>query len=226
MTGLRARVRAELTAEILRLARRQIAVEGASNLSLRAISREMGMVSSAIYRYFPSRDHLLTALIIESYDDLGAAVEAADAAVPRDDLRGRWRAVCHAVRDWAVARPADYALIFGTPVPGYAAPADTIGPASRYTSVLVGVLADLDTAGHRPVAPPGGAALRAEYDVLRERIGAPVDDSLLLVGLGAWATLLGAVSLEVFGHLHNVIDHPAVHFDAVVELLADRLLGE
>ena len=85
------------------------------------------MVSSAIYRYFPSRDDLLTALIIDAYDALGDAVEAADAAVDRADLRGRWLAVCRAARAWALAHPAEYALIYGSPVPGYAAPDDTVG---------------------------------------------------------------------------------------------------
>src|SRR5690606_5161914 len=89
---VRQRVRAELTAAILESARRQLAEVGPTDLSLRAISRDLDMSSSAIYRYFPSRDALLTALIIEAYDDIGASVEAADAAVDRDDLAGRWRA--------------------------------------------------------------------------------------------------------------------------------------
>lgn len=118
--SLRARVRAGMIEEIKAVARRHLATDGA-NLSLRAVARDMGMVSSAIYRYFPSRDDLLTALILEAYDALGDAVEAADAAVGRDDLRGRWHAVCRAARAWALAHPAEYALIYGSPVPGYAA---------------------------------------------------------------------------------------------------------
>ena len=87
--SIRARVRAEMTDEIKAVARRHLATDGA-DLSLRAVARDMGMVSSAIYRYFPSRDDLLTALIIEAYNALGDAVEAADAAADRADLRGRW----------------------------------------------------------------------------------------------------------------------------------------
>ena len=87
-TGARARVRAELTEEILAAARRQLAEQGSAALSLRAVAREVGMVSSAVYRYFPSRDHLLTALIVDAYDGLGAAVERAAAKVPADDLVG------------------------------------------------------------------------------------------------------------------------------------------
>ena len=91
-TGARARVRAELTQEILAAARRQLAEQGSAALSLRAVAREVGMVSSAVYRYFPSRDDLLTALIVDAYDGLGAAVERAVAKVPADDLAGRWLA--------------------------------------------------------------------------------------------------------------------------------------
>src|SRR5258706_10143159 len=98
--SVRARVRAEMAEEIKRTARRHLAELGAPNLSLRAVAREVGLVSSAVYRYFASRDDLLTALIIDAYDALGAAVEAADAAVDRADLVGRFHAICHAIRGW------------------------------------------------------------------------------------------------------------------------------
>ncbi len=64
----RERARAELTGEIKAEARRQLAARGAQQLSLRAVARELGMASSALYRYFPSRDDLLTSLIIDAYD--------------------------------------------------------------------------------------------------------------------------------------------------------------
>ena len=124
----RQRARAELTREIKEAARRQLAETGAPQLSLRAVARELGLVSSALYRYFPSRDDLLTALIIDAYDSLGEAAEAAAAANGTAGPRGGWRAVCHAVRDWARANPHEYTLIYGSPVPGYQAPRDTVGP--------------------------------------------------------------------------------------------------
>src|SRR5215510_559149 len=114
--SLRARVRAELVEEIKLAARRHLAVDGA-NLSLRAVARDLGVVSSALYRYFASRDDLLTALIIDAYNAIGEAGELADAAVAeRLNLRGRWLAIAHAWRDWALAHPAEYALIHGSPV--------------------------------------------------------------------------------------------------------------
>src|SRR5947207_15382093 len=109
----RERVRAELTREITETARRHLATEGAAGLSLRAVARDLGMVSSAIYRYFPSRDDLLTALIIDGYNAVGAAVEAAEGAVPRLDFPGRWFATCRALRAWALAHPHEYALVYG-----------------------------------------------------------------------------------------------------------------
>ena len=153
--SIRARVRAEMIDEIKAVARRHLATDGA-NLSLRAVARDMDMVSSALYRYFANRDELLTALIIDAYDALGEASEraATEAAVAPGDLLGRWLAVGHGIRDWAVAYPHEYALIYGSPVPGYAAPEDTIVPAARPTVVLGGILVDGVAAG-RLRAEPG-----------------------------------------------------------------------
>ena len=152
----RERVRAELTREITDIARRQLATEGASGLSLRAVAREMGMVSSAIYRYFPSRDDLLTALIIDGYNAIGAAVEKAEAGCARDDHAGRWLAACRAVRAWALANPHEYALVYGSPVPGYRAPEQTIGPASRAAAVLGRIIGDAYRAGPGSCGPGSG----------------------------------------------------------------------
>ena len=127
----RERARAELPREIKEGARRQLAATGADGISLRAVARELGMASSALYRYFPSRDDLLTALIIDAYDAIGEAAEQAIADEKPDESwgRDRWLAACHAIRGWALEHPHEYALIYGSPVPGYRAPEATIGPA-------------------------------------------------------------------------------------------------
>lgn len=153
--SIRARVRAELTEEIKSVARRHLATEGA-NLSLRAVARDLGLASSALYRYFASRDKLLTALILDAYRALGDAAEDADAAVTDTDLRGRWLAVCHAVRQWALRHPAEYTLLYGSPVPRYAAPADTTALAQRVALTLTGILTDAARAG-RLTPPPASA---------------------------------------------------------------------
>ena len=199
--------------------------DGAANLSLRAIARDLGMASSAIYRYFASRDELLTWLIIDSYDRLGEVVEVADRTIKRrNDFIGRWRAMTHSIHSWAVANPAEYSLLFGTPVPGYAAPQDTIGPASRYTIVLVQLTVEMEAAGHT-ASEKVPAALRRDYARFRDRFDIPASDQMLMKGMAAWAGVMGAINLELFGHLHNVIDTPGALFEAVVELQGRQLIS-
>jgi AcrR family transcriptional regulator len=207
--SVRARVRAEMTDEIKSVARRHLAADGA-NLSLRAVARDLGMASSAVYRYFASRDDLLTALIIDAYDAVGATAEAAEAAAPRSDRLARWLAVCHAVRDWALTNPHEYALIYGSPVPGYRAPRDTVPPATRVALVIGGIIHDgPDDIGGLPVTGPLATELTAVATVIAP--GAPVH--LIAAGIGAWIHLLGAVSFELFGQLNNVIDERRAFFE-------------
>ena len=217
--GARARVRAELTREIAEVARRHLASEGAAALSLRAVAREMGMASSAVYRYFPSRDDLLTTLIVEAYEAIGAAAEAADAAAPPADLRGRLRAVFLATRAWAREHPHEYALIYGSPVPGYAAPQATITPAGRVGLVLSRIVADGVAAG---VVDAGGAGPSTLEPGIAEQIGLS-SSPLAARGVFAWSSLFGMISFELFGHTHNVVaQHERFLLDGA-ERLADLL---
>jgi len=200
--------------EIKTAARRHLAVDGA-NLSLRAVARDLGMVSSALYRYFASRDDLLTALIIDAYNALGEAAERADAGVTkRTDLRGRWMAVCHAVRAWGLAHPYEYALIYGSPVPGYEAPQGTVGPASRTVMVLGGILRDGVAEGMLAAWADDRlpAALDAELKRLTDDVpGVPAQ--LLARGMTAWIQLFGAVSFELFGRFNNMLEDRTAFFD-------------
>jgi AcrR family transcriptional regulator len=209
--------------EIKAIARRHLATDGA-NLSLRAVARDMGMVSSALYRYFASRDDLLTALIIDAYNALGDAVEAGDAAVTdRADLRGRWLGICHAVRRWALANPAEYALIFGSPVPGYAAPADTIVAASRTPSALIRIIADGVSSG--ALVDPGPGELpdevRADFVQLRDSTFPGLPEALLARGFTGWTHIFGAVSFELFGQFNNVIEAREATFDYQMRTMAE-----
>ena len=223
-TGLRARMRAELTAEIKEEARRQLAAEGAPGLSLRAVTRALGMSSSAIYRYFPSRDDLLTALIVDAYDALGGAAEEADAACARDDTGGRWLATGRAVRRWALEHPHEYALVYGSPVPGYRAPEATVGPASRVTLVLARLVDDAARAGTLlPAADP--TALPPVRDDERAAVSDLVavafphaSAEVAVRALVAWTQLFGLISFELFGHFHRVLDD--------VGTVVDRTLAE
>lgn len=226
MTGIRAKVRRETTTEIKRLARAQIALKGAADLSLREIAREMGMASSAIYRYFDSRDQLLTDLIVESYDDIADAVEQADAHCKHDDLRCRWKAMAESLRAWALQHPSDYGLIFGTPVPGYVAPPDTMAPGRRYTNVLLQLLADAHTAGCVPnVEVPTTKGIAKEYKQVRSNLGLVLPDEMLLAGFTAWAAMFGAISFELFGHVDAVFNNPGVHYSALADMFGQQLFG-
>ena len=221
----RDRVRAELTREITDAARRQLAEVGASALSLRAVAREVGMVSSAVYRYFPSRDELLTRLIIDGYDDLGAAAEAAD--LPSAAPIERWLAVCRAVRAWALAHPHEYALLYGSPVPGYQAPKDTVPAASRVGIVLGGILGDAAQAGLLPdgtgerdpalISDDAVAVLGGDHPAF--------DDAVRTRALLAWSSLYGTISFELFGHLHRVIEGYDEFFEHQMRRAGTYLIG-
>lgn len=217
--------RATLIRDITDTARRHLAAEGASGLSLRAVSRELGMVSSAIYRYFPSRDALLTQLIVEAYDAVGAAVEAAEAAVEREQLGARFAAIAHGVRDWARAHPHEYALIYGSPVPGYAAPQDTIAPASRVTLLLVALLADIEATGNSipEDAPTLAPALSEQLEELVAPTGFAIRPDLMATGIGVWTELYGMINFELFGQFQNVFEPADDIFAARVAAMAGRL---
>ncbi|MFG2563913.1 TetR/AcrR family transcriptional regulator [Streptomyces sp. NPDC048567] len=225
--GARERARIEVTAAIKDEARKQLAAEGAAKLSLRAVARELGMVSSALYRYFPSRDDLLTALIVDAYDAVGEAAERAQraAASPGAPATGltRWVAVACAVRDWALAHPHEYALIYGSPVPGYAAPQDTVGPAARVGMVLIGIVEE--------ARRDEGLALLPLPDELRpeaERLAADVAPGLAPAVaaplVAAWSQLFGLISFEVFGQFNRVVEAREVFFRQAVTELA-RTVG-
>ena len=222
-----------MTAEIKAVARKHLETDGA-NLSLRAVARDMGMVSSALYRYFGSRDELLTALILDAYNELGEITEAADAAVrDRGDLRARWLAVARAIRGWALSEPAEYALLYGSPVPGYQAPADTIVAATRTPATMLRILADGFAAGALAASAADGPAaqaaarltdpVRADLGRARADIAPGVPDSLMLTALAGWTQLFGIVSFELFGQFNNVVEARAEFFDQQMELAADLI---
>lgn len=211
--------------EIKETARRHLETEGA-NLSLRAIARDLDVVSSALYRYFTSRDELLTALIIDAYNAIGEAGERADAAITRRaDLTGRWLAIAHAWRDWALAHPAEYALIHGSPVPGYAAPVATVGPANRRFLGVAAILRDgresgvLRSAAHGQL-PPIPAPLAAELTAVSAVLAAAADADLMARAIIAVTEIFGALSFELFGQLNNAIDERGSWFDLQARVMA------
>ncbi|MCX4825099.1 TetR/AcrR family transcriptional regulator [Streptomyces sp. NBC_01142] len=240
--GARERARIEVTAAIKDEARKQLAAEGAAKLSLRAVARELGMVSSALYRYFPSRDDLLTALIVDAYDSVGTAAETAlakadagarlaeadavaeteteteaeTAAGPGATARparhlARWIALCSAVRTWALAHPHEYALIYGSPVPGYTAPQDTIGPASRVGLALISVARDAHRADGIAL-PPLADGLRPEARRLAADLAPDLPPAVVVALVAAWSQLFGLISFELFGQFNRVVEERDAFF--------------
>ncbi|MFG2500987.1 TetR/AcrR family transcriptional regulator [Streptomyces sp. NPDC048441] len=218
-SGARARARAEVTAAIKDEARRQLAAEGAAKLSLRAVARELGMVSSALYRYFPSRDELLTALIIDAYNSLGAAAEAAHAEVASAEPVRRWTVVCEAVRSWALAHPHEYTLIYGSPVPGYSAPASTVEAAARVGRLLIGIVRDAHQ-GRGVAAKPLPGALRPEGERIAADIAPDLPPAVITAVVAAWAQLFGMVGFEVFGQFNRVVEDRSAFFSHAAAQLA------
>lgn len=221
--GVRARARAALTDEIKQAAKRQIAGAGAAGISLRAIARELGMVSSALYRYYSSRDELLTAVIVDAYSDVAAAAE--QAVREPGEFVARWVAMASGIRDWARAHPHDYALIYGSPVPGYRAPAETIPAAARVALVPMGLLEEGFRSGQIRAEPMEAIPTVVQNDLsaLGAGLGLDAPEDVLARGLAAWSQLLGSISLELFGHLHNVVHDYDAFFVFQTKYAARRL---
>ena len=228
----RERVREEMTTEIMTAARERVAREGAAALSVRSVARDLEMAPSALYRYFDGRDALLSALILHAYESLAAEAERAAvraaAATPQPEAGSsgdteRFLVVPRAIRCWALEHPHEWGLIFGTPVPGYQAPEDTVEPYARIAAAMVRPVVEANAAGRL------GADLhrRAVSNELRDAV-APVTEGLfpdvptvnVVLAIQAWTTLVGIISLEVFGHWRNTILEPEEFFEATIRDLA------
>jgi AcrR family transcriptional regulator len=198
----RERYRAQVCSEIKDHAWRQIAVAGASALSLNAIAKQMGMSGPALYRYFASRDALITELITDAYRSLAATFHAA--AEPGADLT----TLAHALRAWALDDPHRYFLVYGTPVPGYHAPDDISAIASEIMAILLDASAALPADGRE-------TPFDAHLDEHRQWAGGhPASPGALHRGLTFWTRLHGTLSLELAGHFTGMGFDPAQLFTA------------
>ncbi|WP_427018729.1 TetR/AcrR family transcriptional regulator [Pseudarthrobacter sp. P1] len=220
----RERARVQTMADITRIGRDHLAVHGAAGLSLRAVARDLGVVSSAVYRYVASRDDLLTLLVVDGYNALGDAVDAALEAVPGGDHAERFRTLGRAVRVWGLAEPARYALLFGSPVPGYAAPAEqTTEPGTRVVGRLVEIIQSAFGAGALQPLPAGSStpALAGDLAAIRAEVQLSMPDEVLARGVLVWAALFGAVNFEVFGQYGpGTFSDPAALFECHLDALA------
>jgi AcrR family transcriptional regulator len=204
--------------------RRLMAEKGASGLSLREVARDMGVVSSALYRYFATRDDLLTALIVDAYNDLGAVAERAVLRVPRDEPRRRLHAAAGAIRKWAKANPNEYALLYGSPVPGYQAPPFTVEPAARVALVLGTIVVEAwHDAGNRE-NDGDASATRGLLERTLDDVMPGVPESVRARSLMVWSLFFGYISFELFGHYKGTVRNANRFFTFVVDEAADLVL--
>ena len=226
MTTFRDRRKQQTEAELRAIASQHLRTEGAAGLSLRAIARDAGMAASAVYRYFPSRDDLLTDLLVAAFTSHAESVEAAaQSFVDSGDPVAGLRAALLAYRQWAVDHPAEFGLAYGTPVPGYRAPADrTMGPGTRIGAFLLGLLIAGDHAGRLDKAVLQtrqrrlGPAVKAQLTAARDAFGYPVSLPLLALGLETLIRLHGFVSMEAFGQLAATVTDGAAYYDEFLSL--------
>jgi AcrR family transcriptional regulator len=184
------------------------------------------MVSSAVYRYFDSRDAVLTALIVDAFDAVGQTAEDAIDGLP-DDVSARWHGLATSIRGWALANPHDYTLVYGSPVPGYQAPQDTVTPAARVSLVMLRIVSAGVAAGQIDTTPttPVPAVVHADLARLRDLAAPGVPDEVLGRALAVWTGLFGTISYELYGHLHRVIDDYDAFFDHQVHRAGAYLVG-
>jgi AcrR family transcriptional regulator len=186
------------------------------------------MVSSALYRYFASRDDLLTALIIDAYDALGEVTEQSAIATRDRPPLERWIAATEDIRGWAVDHPQDYALLYGSPVPGYAAPDDTVVPGTRVTRALVQIVHDAIT-DDRLDADGDGTTIeltrqtRRAFDALRSAIDLDATDDEVFAVLTAWTQMFGLLSFELFGQTRGLIDDHGAFFREAATVMGSRI---
>lgn len=215
---VRERYREQTREEAKRIALEQLAESGPGGISVNAIARRMGVTGPALYRYFAGRDGLLTELIADAYTELADTVEYA--ATTARAPAGRLRAMATAWREWAVAQPHRYLLLFGTPIPGYEAPEHTLAAAHRALVAFAEAFEALDA------RPPKTVPLDRQVADLAAAREVPVSAGALRLAIMGWTRLHGVVSLEVEGQFTLMGIDPGLLFQAEVEsLLVDHSSG-
>ncbi|MCO8302356.1 TetR-like C-terminal domain-containing protein [Streptomyces sp. RKCA744] len=215
-------------AAIKATARQLLAKLGAGGLSLEAVAREGGLAAADVEAVFPHRDDLLTALLIDAYNDSGAAMEQADQAA-RDahaPAGTRLLAVTRALRTWSFANPGEFTLIYGSPVPGYHAPQDTVPPASRTPAVLAGIVRSALEAGEltppRRAVPGPPLLLPAALELFGGAPEAPFSD-VIERGIVLWSNLIGLLVFQVFSRTHDSVRDESAFFDYAIAVAAEGI---
>lgn len=188
----------ETVEEVKEIARDRLVQDGVNGLSLRAIARDMGVVPSALYRYFPSHGHLLDALADDAAASMLDHVEQAIADAPRDDHGARWMAGMRAYRAWALEHVPGYSLNFGDLSGGRSGSGSPDAIVRQLLEILSTVVL---TAMEHGGLDEQDSSCRAVFDLVPS---GRADDRALAATLSAWSVVHGAVALEVSGRLPDV----------------------
>lgn len=224
----RERIRQGTVEEIKAVAREQMRAEGTAALSLRAIARAMGLTAPALYRYFPGRDDLITALIVDAYSGMAEALEHAAVGRPEADVAERLLAVATAYRGWARDHATEYMLILGNPIPGYVAPAEVTTPAARRGLLpLLALLTEAERAGRLHGGGDTGGPLPPGAQPSLPEVGGPegadAPEAVLRASIALWSQLHGFVSLELYGHFTDIVSDLDTLFELEMRALLARI---
>ncbi|WP_328787176.1 MULTISPECIES: TetR-like C-terminal domain-containing protein [unclassified Streptomyces] len=210
------------------VARHQLEKLGASGLSPEAVSRDSGIPLAEVEAVFPHRDDLLTALVIDAYDASGEAMEQADAAAAAAGGSGgaRLLAVTRALRQWSFDNTAEFTLIYGSPVPDYHAPQDTVPSASRTPAVLAKIVRTALEAGEltppRRTVPGPPLLLPEAVQLFGGAPEAPFSD-VVERGIVLWSSLIGLLVFQVFSRTHDSVRDEAAFFDYAIAVAAESI---
>jgi AcrR family transcriptional regulator len=214
--------------QIVHTAHLLLARLGAAGLSLEAVADELSLPADAVRVHFGTAHELLTALIIDAYNASGEAMERADAAAEQQGQEPgvRLLAVARALRAWAVADLASFSLIYGSPVPGYDAPPETVPPASRTPAALSRPVHAALAAG--VLQPPPRKLLAAPLvlepvvEVFGQLPPEPFEE-LLDRGIVLWSSIIGLLSFNVLSRTHDSVRDQEAFFDFGVAVAAEAV---
>jgi AcrR family transcriptional regulator len=219
----REKLRHEMMLDIKLSARRQMTENGTAAISLSAIARELEVSQPALYRYYASRDDLVTALILDAFNDLADTLEQAAAQFSDEVYGPRLLTVIIAYRQWAMEHPIDFQLIYGNPIPGYHAPSQVTAPASaRSFTVILGILARAYTAGAlkpQPEQVRAAAQMSLALPELEAGLSPSLPKIILYLGIIGWYRIHGIIMLELFHHIQGVVNDTQAFYQHEVELL-------
>jgi AcrR family transcriptional regulator len=222
----REKLRQEMLMDIKAAARQQMAEGGTAALSLSGIARTLEVSQPALYRYYPSREALVTALIVEGYNNLADAMAAADQTVPQTHYGSRLLAAMLANRSWALENPVDFQLLFGNPIPGYQGPEDITTPAAqRVFGVVLNILMEALAAGalqYPEELRELSGNLRVSMSMEIDGQPVPLPPEVIYIGLVGWTHTHGMIMLELFNHTRALLPDPGAFYLREAKMVLNR----